>query len=552
MSENQQLQRDFGVMSTDPLSNQKPTGTRHLYVPPMSAIRTSTSANPDRDDSAPDTDIFHAEPRQHLPVPFSGKKSQFAVHERLPHDLHHCIGLTLSLEGKAYAVVSKNGNPYVLRIGSTALNALIMKRAYKAGLPLKNADLAEINTHLESSAVLHGVTAAIWLRVAPIDGGIEIDVGDDTHARIRITAGKVDIVRSGSEVLFHRVSTTLPMAMPAPTGNWRLIEKYLNADRTDKLLLVAWISFVLAHPKVASTKFPILVLQGNEGSGKTSLCQNVIIRIIDPSVIGVQTFPTNEKDLAIAGLNAHVLCYDNLRCFKRHMADMLCIASTGGVITTRRLYTDADQQAIRLHVALVLNGIHQFIDQPDLAQRCLPIQLKKIEGPDRRSEQDFISEFEADLPAIMRGLLDLIAAIFAHLPEVEVTDHERMIDFVKWLGAMEKADGVPKGIYQGLYSHTLQQGQLDALMNNPLAAAIIEFTDRRTEKSWSGTPSELLQTLLQFARMGTPRSGEWPQNPIALSKRIASLQVGLLTQGIKIELTRGKHRLISIVKLGGN
>ena len=89
-------------------------------------------------------------------------------------------------------------------------------------------------------------------------------------------------------------------------------------------------------------------------------------------------------------------------------------------------------------------------------------------------------------------------------------------------------------------------------MNNPLAAAIIEFTDRRTEKSWSGTPSELLQTLLQFARMGTPRSGEWPQNPIALSKRIASLQVGLLTQGIKIELTRGKHRLISIVKLGGN
>ena len=138
MSENQQLQRDFGVMSTDPLSNQKPTGTRHLYVPPMSAIRTSTSANPDRDDSAPDTDIFHAEPRQHLPVPFSGKKSQFAVHERLPHDLHHCIGLTLSLEGKAYAVVSKNGNPYVLRIGSTALTRIFHETAADGETGMRN------------------------------------------------------------------------------------------------------------------------------------------------------------------------------------------------------------------------------------------------------------------------------------------------------------------------------------------------------------------------------------------------------------------------------
>lgn len=551
MSENQPLQSDSGVMSTDTLSDQKPNGTYRLSVPRGSCSSAPAASRSDQVDSAVESAIFdYAETPQHLPVPYTQGKSQFAVRERLPYDLHHCIGLTLSLEKKAYAVVSKNGNPYVLLIGSTELNARLMKQAHKSGITLRSADLAEINDHLKASAFLHGVTTLISLRVAPIDRGIEIDLGDDAHTRVRITAGKVEIVTAGSLVLFRRSSNTLPMAMPAPVGNWRLIEKYLNASPSDRLLLVAWISYVLAHPKMPSNKYPILVLQGNEGSGKTSLCQNILIRIIDPSRIGVQTFPKNEKDMAIAGLNAHVLCYDNLRHFTRHMADMLCIASTGGFISDRKLYTDADQAAILLHVALVLNGIHQLIDQPDLAQRCLTVHLNRIEGANRKSEGDFIKEFEADLPAIMRGLFDLIAAIFMHLPYVEVTNHERMIDFVYWLAAMEKADGVPPGIYQGLYSHTLQQGQLDALMDNPLAAAIIEFTDSRTEKSWSGTPADLLSALLPFARLGTLRSQDWPQNPIALSKRIAALQVGLLSQGIRVELTRGKQRTITLSKEG--
>ena len=484
---------------------------------------------------------------ERLPVPIYD--DHFNEKSALPYNLHRKISLIRTPAGKAYAVIHEGGNPYALAIRSKKLNAIVSELARKEGVPFKKADLADLNDALEAHAEQYGDVVDVWLRVAAIEGGVEIDLGDDQHNRIRITAGKVEMA-SNSDTVFYRSANSKAMVMPAETGNGQLLRKYLNVHDTDVVLIIAWITYTLAHPKVASSKYPILVLQGNEGSGKTSLCKNIIIRIIDPSAIGVQVFPHNAKDLAIAGQNAHVLCFDNLRGFKANMADMLCVAATGGTITTRQLYTDADQQAITLHVALVLNGIHSFINQPDLSQRSLPIQLIAMDKAKRKSEEELIKEFETDLPAIMRGLFDLIASIFVHLPNVAITDPERMIDFVKWLAAMEMAEGVPVGVYQGAYSDTLQQGQLDTLMDNSLAAALIDFADKHAAESWSGTPAKLMTKLADSVSFGTLRSRDFPQNPIALSKRIAGLQAGLLSQGIRIELTRGKQRTVTITKIG--
>lgn len=468
--------------------------------------------------------------------------------EPLPYNLHRIISLICTPSGKGYAVIHVNGKRLALAIRTKKADAILAGHALRDGKLLRKADLAELNDALEAYAQQFGDVVDVWLRVAPIDGGIEIDLGDELHTRVRITAGKVEIA-SNSDVVFYRAANTQPMAMPAETGNWQLLKKYLNVQPSDVVLLVGWITYVLAHPKVSSSKYPILVLRGNEGSGKTSLCKNIVIRIIDPSLIGVQVFPKNAKDLAIAGQNAHVLCFDNLRGLRHEMADMLCIAATGGTITSRQLYTDGEQHAIPLHVALVLNGIHSFIDTPDLSQRCLPIHLIAMDKAKRRAEHEVTQELEADLPAIMRGIFDLIASIFVYLPNVEITNPERMIDFVAWLGAMEMADGIPAGIYQGLYSEILQQGQLDTLMDNPLAAAIIAFMDEFRGEVWSKTPSDLLLELSAYISHGTQLSREWPQNPIALSKRIAGLQAGLLSQGIRIELSRGKERTVTLSKV---
>lgn len=60
-----------------------------------------------------------------------------------------------------------------------------------------------------------GFAVDIWYRVAAVDGGIEIDLGDDKHTRVRISASKVEIITEGSDTLFWRTASCQPMTMPA-------------------------------------------------------------------------------------------------------------------------------------------------------------------------------------------------------------------------------------------------------------------------------------------------------------------------------------------------
>lgn len=465
--------------------------------------------------------------------------------KKFPDNLAQNLNIVLGQQGKAYAIIQCMGNFYALAVGSKALNNRIRQLGMNDGIKLRKNDLSDLNHSLQAEAEMAGVRQDVWNRVAQTEGGIVIDLGDDKHTHVKITPGLVQLLGSGSNTLFSRSQVSKAMALPAQAGNLHPLEKYINLQPVQRLLFIAWISYTLAHPKLPASKFVILVLQGNQGSGKSLLCR-IIQQLIDPSIVGVQIMPSNPKDLSIAAQNAHVLCYDNLRTISQSMSDILCTAATGGAISSRQLYSDADMNVIQLHVALVLNGIHSFIDQPDLAQRCLPLELLTISEGKRKSEVQFERDFQQDLPAIMGGLFELIANIFTHLPAVKVTNPERMIDFVRWLAAMERVDGAPAGAYQAEYSRLLNQGQLDSLQDNLLASEVLDFARQQLDGTWGGTPVELLNKLTMQASAQTQKSREWPQNAIALTKRLKPLQAGLMTQGVFLEFTRGKERMITV------
>ena len=391
-----------------------------------------------------------------------------------------------SVLGRYPVFMGSNGNPYIgidegnsqaLQIGHKPTN-IFLRQLYAAqsGNRLKPNELKAINEELMEYAELSGDVRDVFYRVARTEDGIELDFGDNLHTRIRIREGRVQVIKEGSATYFYRTRDMLPYAFPADRGDLKLLNRYLNVDDPSKVLLIAWITYTLAHSKLDTTNFLFLVLQGDQGSGKSLLCK-ILKALIDPSIIGVQTFPQNGRDLAIASRNAHVLIFDNIRKISSTMADKLCIASTGGTLPMRKLYTDDEQQVLWLHVALVLNGIHDFVDQPDLAQRCLPLLMRTFDEKDRLSEAAILQAFHADLPRIFRGLLDLIAEIMTHLPSVEVTNPERMIEFVRWLAAMEKVFGAPAGVFQMQYSSALNEGMLESLQENPLAAVVMAFAE---------------------------------------------------------------------------
>ena len=477
------------------------------------------------------------------------KKYQLMPKPKILYDLPEASPPILSQYGVAFVVMKDRKNHYGLMVGSKQLNNILRMHATRKEITLKRSELNDINQDLTAYAEMSGKIHNVWSRVASIDGGIEIDMADEENTRIRVTAGNVTIIEDGSETVYYRNPVSQPMVMPANDGDLSSLNKYINLSPSDMVLFTAWLSYTLAHPKNNSSKYVHLVLQGDEGTGKSFACKT-IINLLDPSRLGLQPFPSNAKDLAIAAQHAHVLCYDNLRGFKHQMADILCMASTGGTISNRALYTDADQHLYNLHAPLVLNGIHSFINQSDLAQRCLSVRTLAMPESQRKSEAQMMKELETDLPVILKGLLDLVAKVFLDLPNAEVTHPERMYDFVRWLAAMEKVRKIPAGIYQAAYSDVLHEAQLDSLMENLLSSMVIEFTSTQKKLiqtgQWSGTPAQLMSELNDLSTYRSIRSEEWPQNAIALSKRLNALKASLRTQDIDVELTRGKQRTITI------
>jgi hypothetical protein len=498
----------------------------------------------DGNDGAPPADPGGAELKS-----LEAKEPRLSFRELMtPRDMADEITLVVDRRKNAYIAVGDSKTLVALR--SPKAEALLLRCAAQKGNLLRPMELREWIDRLAACAQLAAETRDVWLRVARIPGGAEIDLGDELGTRARLIGGQVEILTGGSETLFYRTPMMGSFAMPAAIGNLELLYPYLNLSPSDRVLLIAWLSYALAHPKLTGVAFPLLVLIGGQGCGKTFLCR-LIQSLCDPSNVGVQTFPATEQELAVSVQLAHVTVYDNVRCIRPALADALCRVASGGALVKRRLFTDSDTVTLSLHGAVVLNGIYAFIDQPDLAQRCLPLTLLPLDEKCRRSEGELNRDFQRDLPQIFRGLLDLTAGALAHVDAVTPTSPERMIDFVRWLAAIERFQGIPGDPFQTAYGDALKQGMRDSLEENPLAAAILELIDEAPKGHWSGTPSELLDALNQGARGRTPYLPEWPRNAIALSKRLKPIVPALRQQAVEVRFERGADRRITIVRVEG-
>jgi hypothetical protein len=446
---------------------------------------------------------------------------------------------------KSFAVLRTRGYPEVLAIGSPELNARIRGHGRKNGKRLKQHQLDEVNQELRSVAEEIGIQVDLYPRVAPLgDGGVEIDLCDDAGTTVRVTAHGVQVIHGTSPTLFLRPSSALALPIPASNGDFKRLRPYINLKPASFYLYIGWMTFTIASPKVEASNFVFPVLRAGQGAGKT-VASKKTKQLIDPNAVAALMLPGNPRDLAIMLQSSHLLVIDNLRDISVLMSDALCIAATGGSMSTRQLYTDDGQMALYLHGAILFNGIHPFMGQSDFADRCLALVLDAIAPEARKSEAQMELEFQIDYPVILGGLYDLIAKIMKKLPEAQVVAPSRMLDFCRWLAAMEMVMGMPVGALQYLYADSLRDAQLESLLDNPLAVTIIEFAEK-LEEEWTGTPTDFYSRLTSIADFSLQRSRAWPSSAAVLSKRLHGLQAPLLAQGIAIDWTRGKDRQIVV------
>src|SRR5690606_33360793 len=238
-------------------------------------------------------------------------------------------------------------------------------------------------------------------------------------------------------VRFRRPRGLLPLPAPRRGTSIDKLRPFVNvASDNDWRLLVAWLVMALRP----TGPYPILVLQGEQGSAKSTTLR-VLRSLVDPSLASLRTSPRSEQDLAIAASNGWVIGLDNLSGVPPWLSDALCRVATGGGFATRQLYTDDEEALFDYQRPVAINGIDDLATRHDLADRAIILTLPPISDEERRTEADFWREWEEVRPGVLGALLDGVAVAMGRVNEIHLLSKPRMADFAVWATAAEVAFG---------------------------------------------------------------------------------------------------------------
>ncbi len=384
---------------------------------------------------------------------------------------------------------------------------------------------------LEARAQFDGPERPVYLRVAEQNGRIYLDLADESWCAVEIGSDRWQVV-TRPPVRFRRTAGMLPLAKPVPGGSIETLASFLNVVRRDDFLLV--VAWLLASMRCGGP-YPTLALSGEQGSTKT-VFSKMVRGLIDPNVAPVRATPREERDLFIAASNGHVLAFDNLSELPAWTSDALCRLASGGSFAVRRLYTNQDEVLFRAARPIILNGIENVINRPDLADRAIFLTLPHVPEGRRRPEKEVWRDFELARPQILGALMDGATQGLRRRAHVRLQGLPRMADFALWATACEAAF-CGSGGFMAAYQANRRAAVEDVIEADALASQVWEMMCERA--TWTGSASDLLRFGANRGE-SVPfwRAAEWPKSPRALAGRLRRAQTPLRALGIEVTFSR--------------
>lgn len=442
----------------------------------------------------------------------------------------------------SYARAKIGGKQQIVTIRSKAFRQYITKTLYTL------TDKVPQQNHVKSIILLLEIEALecaerqVFSRIGRHEGDIYIDLANPADEQIRITRFGWEIIRSSdSPVYFIRHAKMQSLPNPKRNGQIGRLAEFLNLESDDHLYLVfAWLLMAM-NP---NGPYPLLCIQGEQGSGKSSACK-ILRKVIDPSLPAVASMPTNEQDLLISALRSQVLAFDNISYISNTIYDVLCRLATGGGFSKRTLFTDDEETCFNLMRPLILNGITGLNGRQDLCDRAIYINTVPIGSNRRRTEGDLAKAFDDAHPDILGGLCDAIATALRNIDVVQLHTLPRMADFAKWVIAAEPALPIRPGSFIAAYERNRLEIIDESIDADPVASALVAMMPHYTH--WNGTPTQLLQTLNLFTTEEIRRLNLWPKQPNALSRALKRSVTFLREKGIEISFVKSGIRTINIL-----
>ena len=382
-------------------------------------------------------------------------------------------------------------------------------------------------------------------RAAMIDGAVWYDLTDREWRVVKITAERWSVI-TNPPTLFKRQQHQAVQVAPMPGGDIRDILQFVNITEESQqlLFLVLLVSYF-----IPGFPHPVGYVYGPQGSAKSTLSK-IVRKLVDPSRIEVLSMPRKEEDLVQVLSHHYMLFFDNVGSIPDSVADLLCRAVTGSGFSKRQLYTNDEDIIYSIQANIGINGINLSSSKPDLLERSMLFELRRVEKEGRRQERELWDEFKRKQPEILGAIFDTVAKALALQPSIHVASLPRMADFALWGCAIAEAMGYSKEAFLKTYLGSIDS-QNDEVLGEHLEAELIVAHMENLEE-WTGTPSKLLEILRTAAKEKSIAESDLPKSVNALSRKLNTLKTNFEEVGLKITRNKGTKRTFSIRKIPAN
>jgi hypothetical protein len=398
---------------------------------------------------------------------------------------------------------------------------------------------------LQSMAIFKNQNRDVSLRLAEHRDAIYLDLANDQWQAVEITKDGWVIV-DAPPVAFRRPNSMLPLPAPVRGGSLAPLREVLNiCDDNQWTLFLSWLVGALRP----CGPYPVLTLDGEQGTGKSTVAKTSKM-LIDPAKANNRGAPRTVRDLMIAASNGWLLSFDNLSHISQDLSDGLCRLSTGGGLSTRELFSDADEIIFEATRPIVVNAIGDVIVRPDLVDRAVIVTPPLIPKQNRREEKKLMAQLAAMRPQVLGALLDAVVCGLRHVESITLPSLPRMADFAVWITACAPALGWEPEAFIDAYEANRIEAVEIGLDASPIVAPLRELLDKYEHTAWEGPASSLLKQLTEIVGESASRAREWPTQPNALSNMLKRLSPALRETGIEVGFDKRKRgRTIYLTRL---
>lgn len=436
-------------------------------------------------------------------------------------------------EEEAYITFCRDGHKehYPLKVKAVRLWLSSLFHQAEGRTPGSQAVQDALNV-LEGKALFEGPEHPVYVRVAPYENKVYVDLGRPEWKCIEITSFGWKIV-SEAPVKFRRPKTLGELPLPEKGGDWDELRKLVNADDRTWRLIVGW----LVQGFWPNGPFVHLNIIGPQGTGKTVL-QKILKLLVDPSSMILRRPPRDEKDLMITANNERIPSYDNLSGMPSHLSDGFCCLSTGAALGTRELYTDFEEAVLSLRRPCVMNGIDNPTNRSDLLARLIRAGLHMIPAAKYKREEEILEAFEAIRPKILGLILDSTVSGLKHMGEVSAPELPRMADFCLWVMACEASLPWEKGEFLKDYMGQTDELLAESVDGDLVASAVYDLA--QAVKYWEGTPTELHEALSRRKdiRLNRAVPRGWPATANIMGNKLNRVVAALRVRGEVVERSK--------------